>query len=237
MLNNYEFEGIFNKVYNDLMEAYYEARKHKLGTIDEITFERNLAENIYHLTIEIVTKSYAPSPGIAFIVEKPVIREILAATFRDRVVHHYIYNHIAGWWDRRFINDSYSCRVGKGTDYGIRRLYAMMRRVSDNFHEKTIVYKFDLSGYFMSLPHEELYRTAVKGLGLQFKEKPPVYDILEYLLRQTIFCDPKENVKIRGPKELWAKLPQNKSLFCQPPGQGLPIGNLTSQLLSTSQED
>ncbi len=38
--------------------------------------------------------SYQPGKSIAFIVHKPVQREIFAADFRDRVVHHLIINKL-----------------------------------------------------------------------------------------------------------------------------------------------
>ena len=41
-----------------------------------------------------------------------------------------------------------------------------------------------------------------------------------------------QKVTIKGHLSDWKGLPKNKSLFWQPPGQGIVIGNLTSQLLS-----
>lgn len=61
-----------------------------------------------------------------------MIREIFAAPFRDRVVHHLLYNFVAAWWDKRFIYDNYSCRVGKGTLFGVDRLRHHMMSASKN---------------------------------------------------------------------------------------------------------
>ena len=44
--------------------------------------------------------------------------------------------------------------------------------------------------------------------------------------------DPKKSCKIVGRESDWIGLDKNKSLFHTPDGCGLPIGNLTSQLLS-----
>jgi hypothetical protein len=41
-------------------------------------------------------------------VNNPVKREIFAADFSDRVVHHLIYNYIMPIFDATFINDSYT---------------------------------------------------------------------------------------------------------------------------------
>ena len=51
-------------------------------------------------------------------------------------------------------------------------------------------------------------------------------------MRQVIFDDPVDGVRLAGKKQNWAPLPKTKSLFYRIPGIGIVIGNLTSQLLS-----
>jgi len=67
------------------------------------------------------------TPSICFNADKPVKREVFAADFRDRVVHHLIYSYISPIFEKTFINDSYSCRKGKGTHYGIKRIDHFIR--------------------------------------------------------------------------------------------------------------
>jgi len=215
-----------------LFDAYLEARKGKRKKTDEHMFELNATEHLIRLTDEILERRYHPSPGIAFITFRPVTREIFAAPFRDRVVHHFLYNACADWWDRRFIADSYSCREHKGTLYGINRAAKHIRAVSDNYTKPAYVIKLDIQGYFMSLPRQKLYERVSWGLKQQFASEPRIYDICDYLWRKVIFDDPTKGVRKRGWPENWRDLPKSKSLFCQPPGQGIVIGNLTSQLMS-----
>lgn len=59
-----------------------------------------------------------------------------------------------------------------------------------------------------------------------------MYELCEYLWKEVIFDNPCLGVRIAGKKSNWDCLPYDKSLFHQPPGQGIVIGNLTSQLLS-----
>lgn len=217
---------------HQLIKAYFDARKGKRRTLDEYTFEANWLENLKILRDDIIHKRYKPSRGIAFVTLKPVRREIFAAPFRDRVVHHFLYNMSAGWWDRRFIYDSYSCRVGKGVLFGIKRLEHHIRSVSKNYTEPTYVIKLDIQGYFMSLSRKGLFEKVTWGLDKQFADNKPRRDLLLYLWREIIFDDPVKDVKKRGPLSRWDDLPKNKSLFGQPKGQGIVIGNLSSQLLS-----
>lgn len=105
-----------------LFEAYYRARRNKRNTRNQLKFEIDFEHNLFQLANEIRQRQYKPGPCIAFIVNKPVKREIFAADFRDRVVHnlpHGSINHIV---EGKLIHDTYSCRVGKGTLYGINRI-------------------------------------------------------------------------------------------------------------------
>ena len=218
-----------------LYYSYLEARKGgKRKTHDEHDFEIHDFKNLEALKNDILNRTYKPSRSTAHIIEKPVIREIFAAPFCDRVVHHLIFNSVYDWWDNHFIYDSYSCRVNKGTLFGIRRLDHHIRAVSRNYARPAYVLKLDIEGYFMSLPRLKLYQRAIWGLNQQFKNRRHAteYQILKFLWYQTIMDDPIKSVKKKGDLSLWDKLPSSKSLFTQPPGKGIVIGNLTSQLLS-----
>ena len=217
--------------------AYLEARKAKRRTDDEFRFEVNAVENIKILRDDILERRYEPSRGIAFIVHDPVIREIFAAPFRDRVVHHFLYNMVADWWDKRLIYDSYSCRKGKGVLLGVQRLRKMENQAISKYKEPVYIIKMDIQGYFMSLPRNGLFERVVWGLDRQFPasgqaRRPREYYVTKYLWRKVIFDDPIVGVQKRGHEEEWIKLPNSKSLFCQPKGKGIVIGNLSSQLLS-----
>lgn len=233
---------------HELWDAYETARKGKKHTIDEHRFELNAMENIIDLRDSILRHFYKPSRGVAFIIHDPVVREIVAAPFRDRVVHHFLYNICADWWDRRFIPDSYSCRKGKGTLYGQKRLAHHIRQATQNYTKPAFAVKLDIQGYFMSLDHNKLYERILWGLEQQFYHSPhddqengirchpadkgQLYYILKYLWHEIIHDEPMKNIAIRGRRSDWRELPKTKSLFAQPKGRGIVIGNLTSQLLS-----
>ena len=233
-------EGIRQWLLIELTKAFQEARKGKLKTCDEHSFEEHWVENLVSLRDSILECRYKPSASVAFVIFDPMVREIFAAPFRDRVVHHFLYNMQAGWWNRRFLYDSYSCRVGKGTLFGVRRAQRFMQKVTDNYTKKAYIVKLDIRGYFMSLPREKLYAQVKKGLDWQFAEVlddrmgHQIYKICAFLWRRILFDDPASKAWKRGPIKNWNTgiLPAKKSLFMQPPGQGIVIGNLTSQLVS-----
>ena len=217
----------------ELVEAYHEARRNgKRKTRNEHMLEMNELENLIVLRDAIMARKYKPSKGIAFIIHDPVIREIFAAPFVDRIVHHFLFKHAISWWEPRLWRGAYSCRKGKGTLYGVIDLQKNMRRVSRDGLIDAVVLKRDIQGYFMSLDHEKLYRRVCWGLERQYPEGGEFYRTLRYLWKEIIFDEPTRGVKVRGSYKEWKELPVSKSLFYQPSGVGIVIGNLTSQLLS-----
>ena len=214
----------------DIFRAYFDARKNKRNTINALAFEKHLESNLFALYEEIITYRYKPSPSICFIVNKPVKREIFAAHFRDRVVHHLIYNYLSPLFEQSFINDSYSCRKGKGTHYGIKRLDGFMRSCSDNYTKDCYILKLDIKGYFMAINKDILYRKIEQMLKQKRYKIDFDLQLVLYLIKQTLYDNPTHNCKIKGRKADWTGLPDSKSLFHAQPNCGLPIGNLTSQM-------
>ena len=50
------------------------------------------------------------------------MREIFAADFKDRIVHHVLVDELERYWEPVFIHDSYACRRGKGIHHAVARL-------------------------------------------------------------------------------------------------------------------
>lgn len=135
----------------DLYKAYYDARKNKRNTLNQLDFEFNIESNIIKLWQEIITWTYKVWRSIYFIQNYPVKREVFAWDFRDRIVHHLIYNYISPIFERKFIYDSYSCRVWKWTSFWIKRISKFIKSCSNNYKEDSYILKLDISGYFMSM--------------------------------------------------------------------------------------
>lgn len=219
----------------DLFQAYYDARRNKRNTYNQLKFEINYESELFKLHDDIITKKYELKPSTCFVTFDPVQREIFAADFRDRIVHHLIYNYISPVFERVFINDSYSCRIGKGTSYGIERADYFMRACSQNYTKDCYILKLDIQGYFMAINRTILYDKVIKTLSKFHntgKEQAFDYNTVIWLLEKIIFNNPVENCIIKGKNTDWNGLPASKSLFQSAKNCGLPIGNLTSQLFS-----
>ena len=214
----------------DLFQAYYDARKNKRNTINALAFEMNYERELFRLHKEITDWRYKINQSICFVIFRPIQREIFAADFRDRIVHHLVYNYIMPVFEKTFINDSYSCRIGKGTHYGIKRIDKFIRSCSQNYSKDCYILELDIKGYFMAMNRTLLFN-KVKGELLKQKNKIEFdLQIVLYLIEKIIFNDPTMNCIIKGKQSNWKGLPKTKSLFYAAEDCGLPIGNLTSQL-------
>jgi retron-type reverse transcriptase len=116
----------------DIFEAYHDCRKHKRNRSGALQFEVDLEKNLVDLWEDINNNIWEPRPSTVFIVDKPVTREIFAASFRDRIVHHLVINRLNPLFENCFIYDSYSCRIGKGTHFGINRSKRFINRCCRN---------------------------------------------------------------------------------------------------------
>ena len=220
----------------DIFKAYYQARSNKRNTHSQVRFERNLSFNLNALYEEVRERTYRPERSMCFIIHDPVQREVFAASFRDRIIHHYLYNQLEPVLEPTFIYDSYSCRKGKGTLFGIERLEHHIRSCSENYHRQCFALKLDIEGYFMNMDRNLLFNMLLSRIdSLASCGRLPEgfdYDTVLFLLRQVVFLDPTKGCRIKGALSDWRGLPDSKSLFKSAPGCGLPIGNLTSQLFS-----
>ena len=169
---------------------------------DVRSFQFDLSNNISLLLGELQSKTYQHGPYQAFSIVDPKPRLIHKALVRDRVVHHLIYQALYWHFDTRFIFDSYSCRNGKGTFKAIDRFNLFARRVSRNHTRTCWVLKCDIKKFFASVDHEVLREILARHI---------TDPNLLWLLGQIIDGFSTDGVGV---------------------GKGLPLGNLTSQLLA-----
>lgn len=227
----------------DLYVAYYDARKHKAMRSYVKHWEANLKENMELLCDDLISRTYKPLPSKCFIVDYPKKREIFAAIFRDRIVHHLYFNYTHALFGRTFIQDSYSCIKGRGTHYGIQRVTDFCRKESRNWQRPCYAMHLDIRGYFMHIVRQKLLDIATGTLRKMSthrisKDNPTIWqdvldmDFLVWLTEIIVLLDPVKNCIIVGELSDWIGLDPAKSMLHLSKGLGLPIGNLTSQLFS-----
>jgi RNA-directed DNA polymerase len=214
-------EKIFS--YENLLKQYYQCRKRKRNTINAIKFEMNLENELLKLQKELETQIYNPGRSIYFVVTKPKPREIFAAGFRDRVVHHVLVDYLEPIWEPKFIDQSYSCRKKRGAHKAIEDLKKYLRIITNNHRRPAYYLQLDIRSFFMSLDKDILFALINKRV----KNSKVLW-----LAKKIIFHDPTTNYYCKSKMSLLKLIPSHKSLFGVAKSQGLPIGNLTSQFFA-----
>ncbi len=204
-------------------QAYLDCRKNKRNKPDALAFEINAEENLYFLRQELVNGIYHPSSSDCFIVNKPKLREIIAADFKDRIVHHLLVRYLEKIFEPVFIFNSFASRKKKGLHAGVKRLKQYALKVSSNNTSKAFYMQLDIKNFFMEINKKILYCLIEK------KCKNPE---MLWLARVIIFNDPTKNIRLKSSHKKLKNIPAHKSLFGRDSNQGLPIGNLTSQFFA-----
>jgi RNA-directed DNA polymerase len=213
--SNYSFEL--------LLRAYLDCRKHKRNSGSALAFEQNLERNLGALHQELSDGSYSPGKSICFIITRPKAREVWAAEFRDRIVHHLFYNHVSPRFHASFIADSCACIPGRGTMYAGKRLEAKIRSITQNWSQQAFYLKLDLANFFVAID-----KNILRGL-LEKRITEPFWLALADTI---LFHDPRDNFEYQGRVDLLDRVPVHKRLTNHPAHLGLPIGNLSSQFFA-----
>lgn len=183
----------------NLLEAWKEFIKGKRKRKDVQEFERDLMANIISLHHDLTQKCYEHSAYEAFKISDPKPRDIHKASIRDRLLHHALHRMLYPFFDRTFISDSSSCRLGKGTHKASERFYYFARKVTQNNTTTAWVLKCDIRKFFASVDQEILLKILAQYI--------PDKDITTLIM------------------EIVGSFSSGRR------GIGLPLGNLTSQLL------
>jgi RNA-directed DNA polymerase len=182
----------------NLLRAWKEFEKGKKYKPDVLEFSENLFDNIYKLHTDLKNFNYQHGSYENFKIFDPKEREINKAEVRDRLLHHAIYRILYPYFDKKFINDSYSCRNRKGTHKALNQFRRYFNKVSQNNTRTCYCLKLDIRKFFASINHVKLIEILNNN----------IYDHkLMRLLNNIIHS------------------------YHGVSGKGLPLGNLTSQLL------
>lgn len=184
----------------NILLAWQEFLTGKKKRTDVVIFQSRLMDNVLNLYNDLKNKAYKHREYKAFNVSDPKPRNIHKATVRDRLLHHLLYKETYSYFDKKFIFDSYSCRLSKGTHRAIYKFSNFAKKASSNFTTTAWILKCDIKKFFASIDHF----------------------ILKEILKKYIYD-----------KDLFWLFSQVINSFetFNKPNKGLPLGNLTSQLL------
>ncbi len=192
-----------------LLRASDAARRGKRFRPAVAAFQFNLERELWTLHEELTAKTYRPGAYRSFYIFEPKKRQISAAPYRDRVVHHALTNVLEPIFEKLFITDSYACRKGKGTHAGVARCQEFAKQYR-------YVLKADIQKFFPSMDHEickELVARKIKDPNVMWL----VNQIIDgsNLQEEVVNYFPGDDLFTPGERR-----------------RGIPIGNQTSQFFA-----
>lgn len=196
---------------DNLLLAWEEFVRGKRTRKDVQEFQLHLMDNVLFLHQDLKDKTYVHGGYSAFNISDPKPRNIHKASVRDRLMHHAIYRILYPYFDKKFIHDSYSCRVNKGTHKAMNRFRQMFLKVSKNNTKSCFVLKCDIKKFFANIDH----------------------NILKSILSKSLFDSDTLGLLGRVIDSFYTQIKTNvtNSAIAESATKGLPLGNLTSQLL------
>ena len=199
-----------------LEAAYRKARKQKRYRPEVLAFSNDLDSNLLRIQEQLRNGSFVFGPYRRHWVYVPKRRLVMALPFDSRVVQWAIYLLLNPFYDRQMIEDSYACRIGKGSLAAIKRLQYWLRLIRNKPGDWYYL-KLDISKYFYRIDHEVLMRILKRRI-----EDPELLALLDTIINRNgeRFGLPRFRTAEETPEEDWLE------------DVGMPIGNLTSQLFA-----
>ncbi|MCL2173968.1 RNA-directed DNA polymerase [Candidatus Saccharibacteria bacterium] len=183
----------------NLLKSWESFRRGKTNKPEVADFAMHTFSSLADLSAQLLSGAYRHGTYQRFIIHDPKYRIIHKATVGDRIVHHAVYAALYDYFDRKFIFDVYSCRVGKGLHRALNRYRDFARRVSNKNQRQCYTLKCDIRKCFDTVDHHVLKQILARRIA-----DPKLLAVLNEII---------DSFRINS----------------QP--CGLPLGNVTSQLL------
>lgn len=136
----------------NLMHAFYECSRGKKRSHGFARLQVNRSEWFAETISKLAANKYRWGEYRTLWVCDPKRRQVMAAPFTDRVVHHAIHRVIEPLIDPLFLPTIFACRKGKGSRLAAQILWRELARMGPN----RFTIKLDVRQYFASIRHDLL---------------------------------------------------------------------------------
>lgn len=228
-LNMKRVGNLYNDIdINYIFNIYKQVKSNTKNKYKIYKFDSFLSMNVYSIYKTFMNGNYAPKGYNIFLIKEPKYRIVMSQNIYDKVINHVIGNLLIKALDNTLINTNVATRKGKGTHYGLK---CLKKYLNDLKSENVYALKFDISKYFYNINHEILK----DEIRRKIKDKR-FLDILFKIISST---DRGVNERIEKLKKQEISRLNNidrinevKRIPIYKKGYGLPIGNLTSQIMA-----
>ncbi len=148
------YDNLYPEIYDfkQLYWSYRNARTGKRYRPEIVRYTQYLEDNLIETQDQLMQLVYKQSPYRERYLYVPKKRLIMALPFKDRVVQWSVYMTLNPILERKYIYDSYACRIGKGAHKSINRLQYWLRK------DRSLTYylTLDMEKYFYRVNHNIL---------------------------------------------------------------------------------
>lgn len=226
--------------YNNILSVYKKIKNSTKNKKEVYNYELNLNQNLLDTLFSLSKSTYVFSKYNIFLIREPKYRLIMSESFPDKVVNHLFSKYVLSYaLQSTLINSNVATR----TDKGSKEAYNLFIKYTNKLiYEKKKIYvlKIDISKYFYNINHNIM----VNMVNEKIKDER-VLDMLKVILDTTdndyvnktilsvvnreIYKVNKLNISTIEKEKLIKEL---KSIPLYRKGYGLPIGNMSSQILA-----
>lgn len=220
-----------------LEDAYHTIRKNTVHRKKLTIFELYYLTNIYQIKEDLINNRYTHQAYNIFLIKEPKYRIIMSEKLYDKVINHLISKYVLKpCIERILISSNVATRESKGTKASIEYLKYYINKLK--FHTNNIyVLKCDISKYFFNIDHNIL-----NDMINRFKIDTKLKLIIKDIINSTDKVNSKETIDLiinNEKNRLKSRNIDYKNAFLELDrlpryniGKGLPIGNMSSQLLA-----
>lgn len=226
--------------YNNILSVYKKIKNSTKNKKEVYNYELNLNQNLLETLFSLSKSTYVFSKYNIFLVREPKYRLIMSESFPDKVVNHLFSKYVLSYaLQSTLINSNVATRKDKGSKEAYRLFIKYTNKLIYE-NKKIYVLKLDISKYFYNINHNILMNMVSEKI-----KDERVLNMLKVILDTTdndyinktiLSVVNKEIYKVNklniGSSEKEKLINELKSIPLYRKGYGLPIGNMSSQILA-----
>lgn len=217
---------------NELAKAYRLAEKNKKKNPIRVGFELHKYRDLLVLKENIENQTLEPS-AFAYVVYRPVVREVFSAPMEMCIIDHYLDERIRPNMEQWINPCVYNNRRGRGLESALDKVLNDIAEISEGYKRDCWCIVCDITGYFPNANIDHAYRTLEY---LLLKDTTEDTSELVYLLQRALYAN-HERIERKSYRSCWWDVKPEKSIFSKPFGTGAMPGKLIMQVAMTCYHD
>lgn len=226
--------------YNNILSVYKKIKNSTKNKKDVYNYELNLNQNLLDTLFSLSKSTYVFSKYNIFLVREPKYRLIMSESFPDKVVNHLFSKYVLSYaLQSTLINSNVATRKDKGSKEAYRLFIKYTNKLIYE-KKKNYVLKIDISKYFYNINHNILMNMVSEKIKdervlnmlkviLDTTDNDYINKTILSVVNREIYKVNKLNTSTIEKEKLIKEL---KSIPLYRKGYGLPIGNMSSQILA-----